>query len=71
MTTNVYYDPDNDDVGKVLRETKCKCGHMLYQHGFVQGYSFNNSPYFRVSLCVMCDCKGFEHENNSMRKNQR
>ncbi len=55
MSTNVYYDElhTNATFDKVIHY-KCKCGHELYQHGFVMHRDVMGQNYLAVSQCCMC-----------------
>ena len=60
MTTTVYYDLDEDYAGVLDR--KCKCGHKLSEHGFVNHMSFvPGKGAIWVSQCVLC---GFDEKTH-------
>lgn len=50
---------EDDDIGKVLHNTMCKCGHALYLHG---SYFHHYSNTFFNSQCTACGFKGEELE---------
>lgn len=64
MTTTIDL-KDTDDLQEVLYR-KCKCGHMLYEHGFIE-----LNKHIHTSQCVICEfdkekqkfkCEGFVQE---------
>lgn len=66
MSTNVYYNVEEDDWNKMMHE-KCNCGHDLYMHGFTDHNSSMGYPnrVLWVSQCVSnCDCEEFHRQEN-------
>lgn len=65
MSTEVpIEDYDYDGIEKMMNRI-CECGHKLYQHGFTDNYDYSTQGhYFRVSQCVMCNCRQFKEKKN-------
>lgn len=61
MSTSVFFNMETDDLSEVLSR-KCKCGHKLSEHGFVDNLSSMGYPHavLWVSECVFC---GYDKEN--------
>lgn len=46
---------DGEDIGEILYNTMCKCGHALYLHG---SYFSHYSQTFYNSQCTACGFTG-------------
>ncbi len=60
MSTSVIYNKETDDYGEVLSR-KCKCGHKLSEHGFVDYISIMGYPYGEIWVSQCCFC-GYDKE---------